>query len=42
MTGDNLVEGLDWVVEDVAGRLYYSTSDISGSLQHIAPTVVGA
>ncbi|KAI0092482.1 ADP-ribosylation factor family-domain-containing protein [Irpex rosettiformis] len=27
MTGHNLVEGLDWVVEDVAGRLYYSATD---------------
>ncbi|KAL5527055.1 ARL2 [Sanghuangporus baumii] len=26
MTGDNLVEGLDWVVGDVAQRLYYSTT----------------
>ncbi|CCM01033.1 uncharacterized protein FIBRA_03081 [Fibroporia radiculosa] len=25
VTGQNLVEGLDWVVNDVAGRLYYST-----------------
>ncbi|EPS95894.1 hypothetical protein FOMPIDRAFT_1131646 [Fomitopsis schrenkii] len=26
MTGENLVGGLDWVVDDVAGRLYYSTT----------------
>ena len=26
MTGENLVEGLDWVVDDVASRLYYSTT----------------
>ncbi|KAI9063503.1 GTP-binding protein [Trametes sanguinea] len=26
VTGQNLVEGLDWVVEDVANRLYYSTT----------------
>lgn len=26
MTGENLVEGLDWVVGDVARRLYYSTT----------------
>jgi len=26
VTGINLVEGLDWVVGDVAGRLYYSSS----------------
>lgn len=25
MTGFNLLEGLDWVVGEVAGRLYYST-----------------
>ena len=25
VTGENLVSGLDWVVNDVAGRLYYST-----------------
>ena len=25
VTGANLVSGLDWVVNDVAGRLYYST-----------------
>ncbi|CDO74197.1 hypothetical protein BN946_scf185043.g249 [Trametes cinnabarina] len=25
-TGQNLLEGLDWVVEDVANRLYYSTT----------------
>ncbi|GLB33309.1 putative GTP-binding protein [Lyophyllum shimeji] len=26
VTGANLVEGLDWVVGDVAGRLYYSST----------------
>ncbi|KAL7413119.1 ARF/SAR [Mrakia frigida] len=26
VTGENLVEGLDWVVNDVAGRLYYGIS----------------
>jgi hypothetical protein len=26
VTGANLVEGLDWTVSDVAGRLYYSTT----------------
>ncbi|KAF8169498.1 GTP-binding protein, partial [Pholiota molesta] len=26
VTGANLVSGLDWVVNDVAGRLYYSTT----------------
>ncbi|ETW84438.1 hypothetical protein HETIRDRAFT_381968 [Heterobasidion irregulare TC 32-1] len=26
VTGKNLIEGLDWVVNDVAGRLYYSSS----------------
>jgi ADP-ribosylation factor-like protein 2 len=28
ITGDNLVKGLDWVVNDVAGRLYYSTTEM--------------
>ena len=28
ITGDNLVNGLDWVVNDVAGRLYYSTMKV--------------
>lgn len=27
VTGENLVSGLDWVVNDVAGRLYYSTAN---------------
>jgi hypothetical protein len=27
VTGFNLVEGLDWVVNDVAGRLYYGSVD---------------
>ena len=26
VTGENLVEGLDWVVDDVANRLYYSST----------------
>ncbi|KAF9004700.1 GTP-binding protein [Cyathus striatus] len=26
VTGANLVQGLDWIVNDVAGRLYYSTT----------------
>lgn len=26
ITGDNLVHGLDWVVNDIAGRLYYSST----------------
>lgn len=25
VTGDHLVDGLDWVVNDVSSRLYYST-----------------
>ena len=25
VTGDHLVDGLDWVVNDVSNRLYYST-----------------
>lgn len=27
ITGQNLVEGLDWVVGEVASRLYYSSTD---------------
>ena len=27
MTGQGLVSGMDWVVHDVAGRLYYSTTE---------------
>ena len=26
MTGDNIIEGINWVVEDVAGRLYYGAT----------------
>lgn len=26
VTGENLLTGLDWVVDDVAGRLYYSST----------------
>ncbi|EMD41179.1 GTP-binding protein [Gelatoporia subvermispora B] len=35
ITGENLVEGLDWVVNDVAGRLYYATatSDTSSKVR---------
>jgi len=34
--GTNLVSGLDWVVNDVAGRLYYSTvTDPSQSAKDI-------
>ncbi|KAJ8595055.1 ARF/SAR superfamily [Rhizopogon salebrosus TDB-379] len=29
VTGLNLIEGLDWVVEDVAHRLYYSSTNFS-------------
>jgi len=29
VTGDNLVKGLDWVVDDIASRLYYSTTTIT-------------
>jgi len=34
VTGYNIVEGINWVVEDVAGRLYYGAT--SGS----APSIV--
>ena len=26
MTGHNIIEGVNWVVEDVAGRLYYGAT----------------
>ena len=26
MTGYNIIEGINWVVEDVAGRLYYGAT----------------
>jgi len=29
VTGENLISGLDWVVNDIAGRLYYSTTSTS-------------
>ncbi|GJJ07758.1 ADP-ribosylation factor-like protein 2 [Clathrus columnatus] len=32
MTGSNLIEGLDWVVRDIAGRIYYSTVGNSTSI----------
>ncbi|KAJ7666500.1 GTP-binding protein [Mycena rosella] len=38
VTGENLVTGLDWVVADVAGRLYYSTT--ASPIQAPVPVVV--
>jgi hypothetical protein len=38
VTGDNLVEGLDWVVDDIAGRLYYSST--TTSLQPVPQAMV--
>jgi hypothetical protein len=32
VTGFNLIEGLDWVVDEVAGRLYYSSTIDSAGL----------
>ncbi|CDZ98596.1 gtp-binding protein [Phaffia rhodozyma] len=32
VTGENLVEGLDWVVEDVASRLYYVSKEIEATV----------
>jgi ADP-ribosylation factor-like protein 2 len=29
VTGLNLIQGLDWVVEDVAHRLYYSSTSFA-------------
>ncbi|KAF8628159.1 hypothetical protein AX17_006029 [Amanita inopinata Kibby_2008] len=37
MTGENLVQGLDWVVGDVATRLYYSTTTAQGRTTHVSP-----
>lgn len=31
VTGENLVAGLDWIVHDVAHRLYYSSTTPSSS-----------
>ena len=28
ITGENLVQGLDWLVSDVATRLYYSSTSV--------------
>jgi ADP-ribosylation factor-like protein 2 len=39
MSGENLLEGLDWVVTDVAKRLYYS-STVVPSLPPQQPTLV--
>ncbi|OCB90218.1 GTP-binding protein [Sanghuangporus baumii] len=39
MTGENLVEGLDWVVGDVAQRLYYSTTTVQPPMSSITTTV---
>ncbi|KAE9399099.1 ARF/SAR superfamily [Gymnopus androsaceus JB14] len=30
VTGENLIDGLDWVVDDVARRLYYSSTLLEG------------
>ncbi|KAF8351084.1 GTP-binding protein [Amanita rubescens] len=35
LTGDNLVQGLDWVVDDVATRLYYSTTTTQRDSTHV-------
>lgn len=39
VTGENLIEGLDWVVDDVAGRLYYSTVVEEVAPQHGAESL---
>ena len=31
ITGDNLMYGLGWVVDDIAGRLYYSSTTTGNS-----------
>lgn len=38
MTGKNLVEGLDWVVNDVAQRMYYSTTLVEETANHNVPS----
>ena len=39
VTGENLLEGLDWVVNDVAGRLYYgAVKDNAAAVQAQAGT----
>ncbi|KAL1721258.1 ADP-ribosylation factor family-domain-containing protein [Schizophyllum commune] len=39
VTGENLIEGLDWVVNDVAGRLYYgAVKDNAAAVQAQAGT----
>ncbi|KAK7471225.1 ADP-ribosylation factor-like protein 2 [Stygiomarasmius scandens] len=40
VTGENLVEGLDWVVDDVACRLYYSSVASQTQTQHGLPKSV--
>ncbi|KAL5488384.1 ARL2 [Sanghuangporus weigelae] len=40
MTGENLVEGLDWVVGDVAQRLYYSTTVVQPPTSSSIATMV--
>jgi len=40
VTGANLVSGLDWVVNDVAGRLYYSTTTPQPNTQHNVEVVL--
>ncbi|KAI0773706.1 ADP-ribosylation factor family-domain-containing protein [Fomes fomentarius] len=36
MTGQNLLEGLDWVVNDVANRIYYGTTAAAADTWHTA------
>lgn len=38
MSGYNLVEGLNWVVGDVARRLYYSTTTVPSDSVQGAPS----
>lgn len=39
MTGKNIVEGLDWVVNDVAQRLYYATTVVEETANHSVPAL---
>ncbi|KAF9268393.1 ARF/SAR superfamily [Marasmius fiardii PR-910] len=40
VTGVNLVEGLNWVVDDVAGRLYYSSASSTATNSRPSPAMV--
>ncbi|KIM84027.1 hypothetical protein PILCRDRAFT_6871 [Piloderma croceum F 1598] len=39
VTGDHLLEGLDWVVDDIASRLYYSSTTTQKPLGPLAAAI---